>query len=279
MESYIQFTFQLAAGPMQELLIAELTDWPFEGFEEQSEHLIAFIPESDCDSDLRNMVTELVGRYGVLSVEEQIILPTNWNADWERNYEPVLVDSFCVVRADFHPNYENIAHEILITPKMSFGTGHHATTFMMIQAMQPIDFKEMKVLDYGCGTAVLAILAAKLGALHIDAIDNDTWAYQNSLENIALNNCQQIISVQEGDWSVVAPNVIYNIILANINRNIILQSMPAMAAQLADDGVLLCSGFLQNDVELIVESAGGAGLQCISSNKKEQWHCLGFKKV
>ena len=278
MESYLQFTFQLAAGPMQELLIATLCDWPFEGFEEQSEQLIAFIPESACTPDLRATIASLAADYNILSIDEKIIPPTKWNADWESSYAAVVVDDFCVVRADFHPSYPQVQHQILITPKMSFGTGHHATTFMMIQAMQAINFENAKVLDYGCGTAVLAILAAKLGATEIAAIDNDSWAYQNSLENIELNDCQAIIDVAEGDWSIVEKDAIYDVILANINRNIILQSMSAMAAQLAEAGTLLCSGFLQNDVELIVESAAGVGLQCIISNKKEQWHCLGFKK-
>lgn len=278
MESYLQFAFGLPAGAAQELLIAELADWPFEGFEEQTERLIAYIPESACDDDLRAFLADLTQRYAIAPVEETLIPVQNWNADWEKNYDPVIVEDFCVVRAHFHPAFENVRHEILITPKMSFGTGHHATTYMMILAMKGFSFEGKNVLDYGCGTAVLAILAAKLGATQIDAIDNDPWAYQNSLENTTLNHCDDIINVLEGDWSKVPSSVVYDIILANINRNVILDSMHDMAAQIKSGGKLLCSGFLQNDVELIVESAVGSGLKCIYTNKKEQWHCLGFEK-
>jgi ribosomal protein L11 methyltransferase len=278
MENYLRFEFPQSIGPEQEELLAELAEWPFDGFEEQNNCLVAYIPESDCDKNLRDYLSELFHQKNWSNVKEEIIAPQNWNAEWEKQYEPVLVNSFCAIRATFHEPVPNVEYEIVITPKMSFGTGHHATTFMMVREMKKYNFTNKAVLDYGCGTSVLAILAAKLGADQIDAIDIDHWAYENSLENIAINDVQGKIKVFEGDWTILPENSSYDIILANINRHIILGSMPDMAARINNGGYLLCSGFLEGDVDMITEAANESGMKLVFIAETEQWRCLTFVK-
>jgi ribosomal protein L11 methyltransferase len=278
MENYLRFEFPQPIGEAQEELLAELAEWPFEGFEEQRDCLVAYIPEASCTAEVREYLKELSLQNNWASVKEEIIAPQNWNAEWEKQYEPVIVGDFCAIRATFHEPIPGIEHEIVITPKMSFGTGHHATTYMMVEAMSRLDFSDKTVLDYGSGTSVLAILAVKLGATHVDAVDIDPWAYENSLENAAINWVSAYIQVIEGDWSQVPPNTQYDIILANINRHIILGSMADMSAQLKSGGNLLCSGFLEGDVELVTEAAAAAGIKLVNISAQEQWRCLAFVK-
>ncbi len=278
MENYLRFEFPQPIGPEQEELLAELAEWPFDGFEEQNNCLVAYIPESGCDKNLRDYLSELFHQKNWSNVKEEIIVPQNWNAEWEKQYEPVIVNNFCAIRATFHEVIENVAHEVVITPKMSFGTGHHATTFMMVREMEKYDFGNKTVLDYGCGTSVLAILAAKLGATQVDAIDIDHWAFENSLENIALNNVSDKINVFEGDWTILPSNSSYDFILANINRHIILSSMADMAARIIKGGYLLCSGFLVGDVDMISTAAIESGMKMVFVSDIEQWRCITFVK-
>jgi len=278
MENYLRFEFPQPIGAVQEELLAELAEWPFDGFEEQSNCLVAYIPEVSCDAEVREYIKELSLQNNWGTIKEEIIAPQNWNAEWEKQYEPVVVGNFCAIRATFHAPIPNIEYDIVITPKMSFGTGHHATTCMMVEAMSRIDFSDKIVLDYGSGTSILAILAAKLGAKHVDAVDIDTWAYENSLENTAINNVSEKIQVLEGDWSQVPKDTQYDIILANINRHIILGSMADMSAQLKSGGNLLCSGFLEADVELVAQAAAAAGIELVHVSTEEQWRCVAFVK-
>jgi ribosomal protein L11 methyltransferase len=277
MQNYYRFEFPQPSGPRQEELLAELIEWPFEGFEERNDCLLAFIPESEVNTELKEFVNEICRLYNWSTVKKEIIEPKNWNEDWENKYEAVIVGNFCAIRANFHLLEADVKHEIIITPKMSFGTGHHETTHMMVQAMEKIDFVKKNVLDFGCGTSVLAILATKLGAEHCDAVDIDEWAYENSIENVTINNVQNRIDIFLGDWEVV-PSVKYDIILANINRHIILRSLTDMANKIISGGSILCSGFLDSDIELIRTESEIAGLTLKEEYSIDRWRCLHFSK-
>lgn len=269
MTSHIQITFTDIFPEQQELLIAQLAEAGFEGFEENETELKAFIPEKDYQKQL---LQELAFKYQ-LHFTEQVIPEQNWNQHWESNFQPVRVDDFVFIRAAFHPPGEKVMHEILITPKMSFGTGHHATTFMMVQHMREMDFTGKKVFDFGTGTGILAILAEKLGAASILATDNDDWSISNAAENLVNNDCtkvnlQQFDSVPSGER--------FDIILANINKNVILENLAVLAKQLAPGGILLLSGLLAEDEPDIL--AATEPLQLVFTGKQLQnnWISLRF---
>ena len=195
----------------------------------------------------------------------------NWNEEWERQHQPVLVDDFCWVRAPFHPHRDDVQYEIEIEPKMSFGTAHHQTTYMMLSLLRDEAIEGKRVLDMGSGTAVLAILARMKGAAYVEAIDNDEWAYRNAQENVERNGC--------GDASLLTADKHFDIIIANINRNILLRDMAAYAAVLADGGTLLLSGFYQNDVASLVEKASTLGLTLTDQRSRDGWQALRLVKT
>lgn len=263
-----------AKEDVSELLIAYLADYEFNGFSEEEEGLVAYIDEQNYTAELQDHLEILKEQYN-LSIEQSLIKDQNWNAQWEADYEPVLVDDFCAVRATFHAPIEKVKHEIVVTPKMSFGTGHHATTYMMMKQMEALSFGEKEVFDYGCGTGVLAILAHQLGAGSLDAVDIDHWAYENTLENTEINNCQNAIEVYCGEIDAV-PMRQYDFVLANINRNVILHTMEAMAKRLNKGGYLLTSGFLEADIDLVCQEAVKHGLKLERLMKREQWRCILF---
>ena len=198
---------------------------------------------------------------------------TNWNAVWESNFQPVLVDDFVAVRADFHESIAGVKHEVIITPKMSFGTGHHATTHMMIQQMQAIDFTSKAVFDFGTGTGILAILAEKLGAAAIMAVDNDDWSITNTAENLERNSCRKVelkkVDTAEGEGR-------YDVILANINKNVILDNLSSLIKQLASGGNLLLSGLLEADETDILTATGKFPLRYNGKITMAGWICLRF---
>ncbi|OSZ77798.1 50S ribosomal protein L11 methyltransferase [Chitinophagaceae bacterium IBVUCB2] len=269
MSSYIQIEFENMQAEQSDLLIAQLSLIGFEGFEETDTILKAFIPANDFDEIAIN---EIASRNNV-SFKQSTIEETNWNAVWESNFQPVMVDDFVSIRADFHEAAKGVEHEIVITPKMSFGTGHHATTYMMIQQMREIDFNDKTVFDFGTGTGVLAILAEKLGARTIYAVDNDEWSILNTKENIERNNSRNI-KVEKID--VVTGAEQFNIILANINRNIILDNFLSLKKMLAPSGTLLLSGLLEEDEKVIVNKASE---HLLTLNKKivyNNWISLRF---
>ena len=204
-------------------------------------------------------------------VEE--IEQVNWNEEWEKNFEPIEVDDTCRVRAPFH-EYRDVKYDIVIEPKMSFGTGHHETTFMVIQHLLETDVVGKKTLDMGCGTAILAILAEMKGAQPIDAIDIDNWCYQNSIENAERNNCHYI-SVYEGDASLLAGKK-YDVIIANINRNILLNDMQQYVDCLNSNGTLLLSGFYEEDIPFIDASCTEKGLTFVKKHQKNNWVALKY---
>lgn len=199
----------------------------------------------------------------------------NWNEEWEKNFQPILVEDSCCVRAPFHPATD-VKYDIVIEPKMSFGTGHHATTHMMIQFLLNNDFEGKRVLDMGCGTGVLAIVAEKRGAKEVDAIDIDNWCYQNSIENVERNNCSRI-TVYEGGAELLGEKK-YDVIIANINRNILLEDIKVYSRNLEAGGELYLSGFYAADIPAIVEECEKNGLDRVGSLEREEWVALQLKK-
>lgn len=203
----------------------------------------------------------------------------NWNATWESNFEPVVIEGFCSVRAHFHEPIPGVQYDIRITPKMSFGTGHHATTRLMMSQMKDLDFKNKSVFDYGSGTGILAILAEMLGATHVDAIDIDEWSYENGLENVNTNQCKHIV-VAQGDINWVQSGSQYDIILANINRHILLESMAQLNSFLPVDGQLLLSGILKlQDTHIIAEKAKACGFEMLRQTEDNGWTAILFRKI
>ncbi len=266
-------TFTGITEEQKEVLTALLSEIDFEGYEETENEFKAFIAKSALDMEALNAVAgNLELTYGLSDIE-----PQNWNALWEGNFEPVVVDDFCAIRADFHPSMKDQAkYEIVITPKMSFGTGHHATTYMMIQLMHDTNMVGKSVLDYGCGTGVLAILAEKRGAVYTMAIDIDEWAYQNTLENVLNNNCKKIEVVQ-GELDRIDTRT-FDVILANINKHVLQFSMERMYKALHNDGVLLLSGILHEDEEDIVSLAVSCGFKKKEIVKRGNWMAISFTR-
>jgi ribosomal protein L11 methyltransferase len=267
MSSYLRLLFTGINAEQSEILIAELSEAGFEGFEESTDELKAYIP---ADSWNEKEVNEIAERVGV-SWSKELIEETNWNKVWESSFQPVTVDEYVSIRAHFHEPVKGVKHEIVITPKMSFGTGHHATTFMMIQMMGSIPMEGRSLLDFGTGTGVLAILASKSGASPIIAIDNDDWSIANARENILQNNCASII-LKKGDTARL--NLVFDIILANINKNIILDNFASLVKQLDPAGVLVVSGLLTTDEQEILAQAQEQGLTLNQRLAKDNWLAL-----
>jgi ribosomal protein L11 methyltransferase len=267
MSEYIQILFPEIAAGTKDILIAELAAAGFEGFEETEQSLKAFIPRESFKEQLLHKITSRLA----LSWSKEIIKETNWNELWESNFEPVIVNDFCAIRASFHESIKEVRHEIIITPKMSFGTGHHATTYMMIEQMSKVSFTGKNVFDFGTGTGVLAILAEKLGSADITAVDNDDWSISNAAENIEQNQCTHILLKKADQLNA---DKTYNIILANINKNVILDNMVSLAQSLSVNGILLLSGLLKEDEKDITQAAKNQGLSSILTTEKNNWICI-----
>ncbi len=269
--NHIQITFFEADPARREKLMAglQMTGIDFDGFEETEESLIAYIEEAQFDREAIEAVAVETG----IQFELQSLAERNWNAEWEKNFEPVIIDGFCSVRADFHPEPQNVQYDIVITPKMSFGTGHHATTALMMTLMRELDLKGRTILDFGTGTGILAILAELLGAASVLGIDNDSWSYENAVENCERNRMQQV-SIRQAVLEELDPESRYDIILANINRHILLQYMDGMAALLRGDQLLLLSGILTEDIDIIRESATANGFSYIKHATDRNWVCM-----
>jgi ribosomal protein L11 methyltransferase len=262
----IQFSIS-ANEQMQEVLISQLSDLGADGFEQTEDRLLAYFNEVTLKSyEISQLLKDC--EFSMCTIQEQ-----NWNQLWENNFEPVTVDDFCTIRAEFHKKPLVTEHEIIITPKMSFGTGHHATTYLMIRQMKEIDFNNKSVFDFGTGTGILAILGEKLGARKIIAIDTDTWSRENAIENIERNSCRRILVEQTSR----IPGEKFDIILANINRNVLLENMSELKKHLADDGILLMSGLLTTDEKIIVESASGYQFLLTEKRERNNWISLLFK--
>ncbi|MGZ8517198.1 MAG: 50S ribosomal protein L11 methyltransferase [Chitinophagaceae bacterium] len=267
MNCYIQIEYQNISQEQSDLLIAQLSEIGFDGFEEEENKLKAFIDSNNFDETLLQDISTPLH----VDFSKSVIEDTNWNKVWESNFDPVIVDDFVAVRADFHEPIKDVELEIIITPKMSFGTGHHATTYMMIQQMREIDFINKTVFDFGTGTGVLAILAEKLGAKNIVAIDNDSWSMENAAENIKRNDCTAI-DLRLADTAAMDGN--FDIILANINKNVILENLEVLTKQLSWDSTLVLSGLLIQDEEDILIKSKNTGLKLLKTSKKGNWLLL-----
>ena len=265
--AYIEIRFIEPSEEARDILIAMLSDLQYEGFEEEENILKAFIPKSLFNEErLKEIEEEFQLKYSVTELPD-----TNWNKVWESNFQPVIVENFCVVRAGFHEPIKDVEHEIIITPKMSFGTGHHATTYMMLQQMKDIDFKGKHVMDFGTGTGVLAILANKLGAASVIAIDNDNWSIENAAENFK-NNSAISIDLKLADQPTV--NGACDVILANITRNVIQENFPLFNKYLAEKGILLLSGLLSDDKEHITSLASTYNFVLDKQLQRDNWISL-----
>lgn len=262
--NYIEVTIHIRNKELQEILIAELSGENYYGFEEQEELFKAFIKEDEFNEEI---LKSILGNHQLL-YKLNTIPEQNWNELWESNFEPITVDDFVGVRASFHPPVENVRHEIIITPKMSFGTGHHATTWMMMKAMESLDFSGKTVFDFGTGTGILAILAEKLGASEVLAVDYDDWCIQNATENLETNDCKKIILMKAETANVMQS---FDIILANINRNIIEDNFLFLAQNLAAGGTLLLSGLLKEDEPPILRQLEEYNLAYLNTLNRSGW--------
>ena len=269
---YIGYHFTIEPKELgSEILIAELGEKPFESFVETDLGLVAYIQKEFWTEDILDDLFIMQSPEFIISYQMEEIAPVNWNEEWEKNFEPIDVDGICCVRAPFHPKTD-AEFDIVIEPKMSFGTGHHETTHMMIQHLLKADLKGKKTLDMGCGTAILAILASMKGANPIDAIDIDNWCYQNSIENAARNECLNI-SVYEGDAALLEGKK-YEVIIANINRNILLNDMEFYNECLENNGILFLSGFYVEDIPFLVESCSKFGIELVDQLVRNNWSSL-----
>jgi len=268
--NYYQFSFDVMQADEKDLLIARLADAGFEGFEEEGTLLKAFVSETDFRENEFESIVELSS----LRYLKSVIKETNWNEKWESGFEPVTVfypgspRAFARLRADFHPADQSAEYDLLITPKMSFGTGHHATTYLMIEQMSQLSHEGKSVIDFGTGTGVLAILAEKLGATGVLAIDYDDWSINNAQENVEANRCSKII-LQKAD-TIPAGNKA-DIILANINLNIILANLDAILAAANPGADVLFSGILATDEQSILQALSQQGFRINSILKKDNW--------
>lgn len=274
--TYIQLN--LTIQPVEsgrEVVLAVLSELGFESFVEREHGLEAYIQESDWTPDLLDALYPLSENGFDIGWSLLAIPPENWNAVWESDFQPIVIEDKCAVRAHFHDPID-VPYELVITPKMSFGTGHHQTTYMMLNYLLQHPPKGHSLLDMGCGTGVLAILAEKLGAVSINAIDVEPWCYQNTVENIATNGCKNITPA-EGDRSQIPPKE-FNTILANINMNVLLLDIPLYAEQLKEDGSLFLSGFFTQDIPAIESKANQYGLRLVDFQNKDNWVAAHFKR-
>lgn len=264
---YIEFRIGDISEEDQNLVIAQLAETGFESFCQEPDRLLAYIPSILFDEV---KVKAVLGTFHHPFTFETIP-DQNWNREWEKNFSPVDICGICYVRAPFHPKVSNYKYEIIIEPKMSFGTAHHETTSQMIELMLQLDLKGKKVLDMGCGTGILAILADLMGASEILAVDNDEWAFSNSVENVERNRAGRITVVKGGIDKIRGK---FDLILANINRNILLEQIPAYHESLEPGGFLLMSGFYKEDLPVLMEKASESGFRPVMNISRNRWMAM-----
>ncbi|WP_332019662.1 50S ribosomal protein L11 methyltransferase [Kaistella sp.] len=275
MNNYLEFNFTISPlQPWNEIMMAELIEIGFDSFTEEHEGILAYIQKNLFDVNQLHNISMFSNEGVEISYTYKEMPNINWNEEWEKNFEPINVENQVSIRAEFHEN-QNLPHEIIIQPKMSFGTGHHATTYLMIQQMLDMDFENKTVLDMGCGTSVLAIFAKQKGAGKTVAIDIDEWSVENSKENAARNNVELEISQGTAD-NLGAEN--FNIILANINRNILISDIPTYVSVLNNGGQLVLSGLCFFDVDDILEVCNEQKLTLKRKLQREEWVSLLLEK-
>lgn len=271
--NHIRIFFPVSTTDTRDTLSALLSTLAITGIEETDEGLVTYIGEDGYDeAAIREIADQLR-----LSFQTETVEQKNWNEEWEKNFEPVIIDGFCSVRADFHLMPAGVLYDIVITPKMSFGTGHHATTALMMTLMRDIAFESTQVYDFGTGTGILAILAEKLGASSVLAVDNDAWAYENAVENCSRNGTTKV-TVAQATADDVAAGTQFDVILANINRHILLDYMQQMATLLKPGGTLLLSGILTEDTAIIKAAAQAAGFAFRQETSRNNWACQLYRK-
>ena len=274
---YLEFKIS-CSEPFREILIAELSEVGFDSFMETDEGIDAYIQEDLID---REAYQEIIDRYreaGSIVVTEGKMPKVNWNEEWEKNYDPIFVADQVYVRASFHKPRPEFKYEIHINPKMSFGTGHHATTFLMLSHQLSVVHSAKRVLDIGAGTGILAIMAHKLGATAIEAFDIDEWCVENGNENFDLNQMPHV-RMGKGTVREVKPHGKFDIVLANINKNVLLEEMEIYSGLVIKGGKLLLSGFYQHDVTDVQNKAASFGLSLLNQKTKDNWAALIFEKI
>jgi len=272
--NYIEIEFFDTEPEQKEILIALLAEIGFDTFQESENGLSAYIPEDAFNKNI--LEEEVLEKFQSISYTVSTIAQQNWNETWEKNFEPIQIGDV-YIRAPFHEKKDDVKYELVIEPKMSFGTGHHATTSLMVLEMLKTDFREKSVLDMGCGTSLLAILSSKLGAKNILAIDIDDWAVENSRENCLRNHTPEVV-IKKGDASLLTGKS-FDIILANINRNVLLADMHQYSAALNQGGEILFSGFYESDIDDVKGYATKEGLDYKAYDVLNQWAVLRFKKA
>lgn len=258
-----------------EILQALFGQYNFDSFVETKIGFDAYIESSLLDKGVNQELSNLQAQFE-FTFKSKEVENKNWNEEWEKNFHPIIIEKKCLIRADFHSQNTEVEHEIIITPKMSFGTGHHATTYQMVNKLFDLNIKNKSVLDMGCGTGVLAILAKKLGSAYTVGIDIDEWSVTNSIENIERNDTQDI-EIKQGDANLLGNYQKFDVILANINRNILLNDMKHYASVLQEGGDILFSGFYTVDIPLIVEEAKKNNFTLIDQSERDNWSLLHFQ--
>lgn len=272
--NYIEVKFT-NTEEQNDILLAFLSDTEYEMFDTSDNGLNAYIREENFSEEILNAIIETIPNSKTISYTFSSIPDRNWNEEWESSFEPVIISDKVVIRAPFHKQFQNCKYELIIEPKMSFGTGHHPTTTLMVEMMLELELEEKELLDMGCGSGVLAILAYKMNARKILAVDFDEWAYENTIENCERNNSTSI-EVIKGNVNAIKSRK-FDIILANINRNILLADTISYVNCLNKNGYILQSGFLNEDEKLLIQNAELSGLKHIKTNQKEKWSAILFQ--
>jgi ribosomal protein L11 methyltransferase len=274
--NYIQYTFKVEpVGPGSDILIAEIAEMGFESFENTATGFLAYIPEN---LDTQVKLDELKFPDFTYSFTSEKMEQVNWNEEWEKNFKPVIVNNDCIIRAPFHQLEKNYKYDLIIMPKMSFGTGHHDTTWLMCKNMLEYDFKNKSVFDMGTGTGVLAILAKKLGANEVVGNDIDEWSVENAKENCANNGCLEI-KIAEGSANLLAKKNQYDVILANINKNVLKGYLPSFSNSLKSNAHLFMSGFFKTDCKELIDLASSHCFKLYKQEIRNDWAMLVFQKV
>lgn len=271
-ENYIEVSFEVQTNEQSEICMALLIAENYEGFEELPRRLTAFIPEHQFNLDALQQIAKKTGA----AFHVNVIPPKNWNELWESNFQPVRINDYCLIRAPFHEPAPDVQYELVIMPKMSFGTGHHATTYMMVEQMQELDLTGKTVLDFGTGTGILAILAEKSGAADIAAIDNEARSIENAFENAERNNCSKVVFTLADQLNMPEK---FDVIFANINKNVILNHMESVIHHLKSKGKVVFSGLLSGDETEIRAKAELCGLAFEKRLEKNHWISLRFGKI
>ena len=281
-QEYIEVSMKITPFSEEnaEILMAELDEIPFESFTVEEPFLKGYVQKDSYSTQMMKLVLSGLDLEFDVDFSSTMIPPCNWNALWEEQFTPIVVDGKCTIKASFHKGLKRTRFNITIDPKMAFGTGHHQTTYMMCRALLENEsaVKGSVVMDMGCGTAILAILAAKMGAGHTYGIDIDAVAAASAFDNARKNRVSRHVETYCGDASLLQRGK-YDILLANINRNILLEDIPTYAVSLKKDGLLFVSGFYTEDFPMICSSARRAGLEYMEQDAIDNWCCAGFRKV